>query len=770
MIRLTQCAGALFALAMIATSAPVCATLAQSQVFPNWTPFTTGSDITLTADTTNKHSGSQALKFVNATSAAPNNGGFFQTLAVSPSTLYHLSAWVKGSSVAAGVTDCFGLDQNFATLTCLPSGTYGWQQISWNYTTPANETAMAFAFYSVNTGTVWLDDLSIVKDGTSTNLLLNPGFETSQDSITLLSPSQTVLSGGGVWLQVTSTASSVNWSAADINGVQVGSGSVSTASGPNYLVLPNVGPGWYSLHMTTPTSAVADSTFSVVNNSWINNSAKPNPFGSNMHPWTSTPGQISAIGAGGLASMRIDLRWELVETSPGVYTFDPAEDQMLGFLMGGGVKPMLTMGYSNPFHDGGHVPSTPAGIAAYAAYATAAAQHYGDRVDYNVFNEYNVVGTNDSACGTTADCYYALLGPAATAIHTAAPAARVVGPTLGGFTQDWLGSSPDSYNWLKRFLDLGGLAYVDVVDIHNYTWPVVTAPEGNNDAVISAVRSLLATYPGGSTVPLWLSETGWPTYPGVVTDLQQAQYVVRDAALALRAGLSQYMFYDLIDDCADATNGQCRFGLLHNIAESAGTVAPKPGFTAYAVLARNLAGYGYASSDSWGGGVNSLVFSTGSANRRVVWAPAGNVTLAVSSTSAVTVTNWDGAGSTITPTSGIATFTVGPNAVYVDGSGITGGAIAASPAFTATPSGSITHNLPVSIAVAVNGAASGAPAGSVTFHSAYGSTTLTAVAGSTVNGTLTLSGFPNAGAVNVPIDVMQGSSVVGRLVVSMTVL
>jgi hypothetical protein len=418
------------------------------------------------------------------------------------------------------------------------------------------------------------------------------------------------------------------------------------------------------------------------------------------------------------------------------------------------VKPLVTMGYSNPLYDGGHVPSTTAGLTAYAHYATAVAQHYGTNVDYDIFNEFNVVATNDSACGTTADCYYPLLVAAANAIHAAAPGARIIGPTVGGFTQDWLGTTPDSYNWLKRLLDLGGLSYIDVVDIHNYTWPVVGPPEGNNEAVISAVRALVSSYSGGSSKPLWLTETGWPTFPGVATELQQAQYIVRDAALSLRAGIAQYMFYSMLDDCPDTTNGNCAFGLMHNPDATAGVLTPKPGITAYAVLARSLAGYSYTSSDSWGTGVNSLVFTnSSSAKRRVAWAPAANTTLAVSSTSAVTVTNWDGQASTITPTSGIVTFSVGPDAVYVDGSGITAGGIAATPAFTATPPGTVTHGSPVSISVAVNGAASGAPTGSITFRSAYGNTTVTAT----------------AGPITVPSEVVHGSNVVGRLVLSMTV-
>jgi hypothetical protein len=116
------------------------ATLTQSQLFPPWLAFANGSKVTLTVDTTVYYSGTQSLKFVNATSTSGDNGVFYQTIAVQPSTLYHLSAWVQGIDVAVGLTNCFGLDQNFATLTCVPTGTFGWQQVTWNYTIPAGET------------------------------------------------------------------------------------------------------------------------------------------------------------------------------------------------------------------------------------------------------------------------------------------------------------------------------------------------------------------------------------------------------------------------------------------------------------------------------------------------------------------------------------------------------------------------------------------------------------------------------------------------------
>lgn len=767
------------------------AALAQSQVFPGWTPFASGSTITMTGDTAAKHGGNVSLKFTTA-ATYPNNGGFSQVISVLPSTKYHFSAWAKGGS-ASGSSNHFAVVGQTGTvhLVGFSVATSFWAQKNWDYTTAAGETAILVGFISAGNGTFWFDDATFAVYGTTQNLLSNPGFETWGDITVPLALDGTSFmnifaSGGATEQLTTSSASTVTWTASDINGVSVGTGSVNTSGGPSSFTLPSVGAGWYNVHMTTPVSN-ADVPFTVTDTSAV---TQPNAFGTNMHVLSSIPSTYSlaepkAIAAAGLGGdVRLELQWSTIELTAGNYTWSPDTDAAVAAITAGGARPLMLLGYKNALYDGNHVPSTSTGIAAYAAFAAAAAQHYGSGADYVVFNEFNSAGGNDSACGKTADCYYDLLVPTSNAIHSAAPGARVVGPTVGGFTSLWVGTTPDSYNWLKRFLDIGGLAYIDVLDFHNYTdlpapvggvFPPVPPPEGNNDAVISAVKILVSGYSGGSSKPLWLSETGWPTYLNIVTELQQAQYIVRDAASSLRAGISQYLYYDFMDDLPLApddvqiADGNYKFGLLHNPGNTGNALTPKPGFTAYSVLVHKLAGFNYASSDSWGSGVNSLVFSNGSGNRRVVWAPSGNTTLAVSSSSAVTVTNWDGSSSTLTPVGGVVTFSAGPDPVYVDGSGITGGAVASPAAFSATPPGTVTQNQPVSLSVTVNGAATGAPTGSVTFSSPYGSTGVTATAGNTVTGTLTLSGFPNTGIVTVPVQVVQGSTAVGRLVVTMNV-
>ncbi|HZR34984.1 MAG TPA: hypothetical protein VFA75_06380 [Nevskia sp.] len=772
-------------------SAPAHATLDQSQVFPSWTPFVAGSNVTITGDTTAKHSGNVSLKF-NIAATSPNNGGFSQIVTVLPSTKYHFSAWAKGSSSSGAnhfvVVDSAGTIHQVGFAV----GTSFWAQKNWDYTTSATDSQILVGFIAEGSGTFWFDDASFAIYGTTNNMLANPGFENWGDiTVPYAADGNSVLnafaSGGQAEQLTTASKSTVTWTATDINGVSVGTGSVNTASGPASFYLPSVGAGWYSLHLTTPVSS-ADIPFTVTDTS---KPTQPNAFGTNMHVLSSItsnyslaePKAVAAAGLGG--DVRLDLQWSTIELSAGVYTWDPNVDAAVAAIEASGARPLMLLGYKNKLYDNNHVPSSSAGIAAYAAFAAAAAQHYGSGADYVVFNEFNGAGGNDSACGNSADCYYALLVPTSNAIHTAAPGARVLGPTEGGLTSQWIGTSPTSYTWLQRFLDLGGLAYVDVFDFHNYTvppplnpngtYPPADPPEGNNDAVIAAVKSLVTSYAGGASKPLWLSETGWPTYLGLVSEPMQAQYLVRDAASSLRAGVSAYMYYNLMDDeplAPDETvigDGNYKFGLMRNPGTTGNALAPKPGYTAYSVLVHKLAGYTYASSDSWGSGVNSLVFTSGSASRRVAWAPAGNTTLAVTSSGNVTVTNWDGSSSTLSPVGGIVTFSVGPDPVYVDGSGITGGSIAGTAPLTATPPGTVTRNQPVAVAVAVNGSAPGAPVGAVTFSSPYGSTSLTAVAGTTVGGTLTLGGFPNTGTVTVPIQMQQGSTTVGRLVLTMNV-
>ncbi len=361
---------------------------------------------------------------------------------------------------------------------------------------------------------------------------------------------------------------------------------------------------------------------------------------------------------------------------------------LISSLTNAGIKPLAVLGYSNPAYDNDTRPYSPAGRTAYANYAAAIADRYGAQLEYEIFNEYNhPEGFAMGTCDWSVSCYLPMLQAAEAAIHAEAPTAKVVLTGMAGLTPLWLGGDTQvqpeynfiSYNWLEDFLDAGGANYVDVFNIHNYTVETSTGaltfgnPEGDNEIIVQNVKSLLANYPAAAGKPLWLTETGWSTYPTVgVSETVQAAYLVRDAVLTLRKGLDRYEFYDLFDDSPYASPDG-NWGMLRH-PQYYPAIAPKPAFVAQAVLSRKLDGYSYSSSDSLGANVYSLVFTkSGSPSVRVMWTTNSNVTgVDVAATSAFNVTSTLGTVSSVTPSSGTGVIALSGNPVYVVGSSVSG--------------------------------------------------------------------------------------------------
>ncbi|MGG1516414.1 beta-galactosidase [Paenibacillus oryzisoli] len=121
------------------------------------------------------HSGDYSLRIVNSSPFQSNvyvNVG--QTIPVEPNTTYTFKVWVKGEN-AKNVW--FPGGAGWKQRKSFPSGTYNWTEVSYTYTTGAAETSYRLTVLSENAGTVWIDDLSVVKAGSAVNLVQNPGFE-----------------------------------------------------------------------------------------------------------------------------------------------------------------------------------------------------------------------------------------------------------------------------------------------------------------------------------------------------------------------------------------------------------------------------------------------------------------------------------------------------------------------------------------------------------------------------------------------------------------
>ena len=121
------------------------------------------------------HSGDYSLRIANSSPLQPNvyvNVG--QTIQVEPNTTYTFKVWVKGEN-AKNVW--FPGGAGWKQRKSFPSGTYDWTEVSFTYTTGAAETSYRLTVLSENIGTVWIDDLSVVKAGSPVNLVQNPSFE-----------------------------------------------------------------------------------------------------------------------------------------------------------------------------------------------------------------------------------------------------------------------------------------------------------------------------------------------------------------------------------------------------------------------------------------------------------------------------------------------------------------------------------------------------------------------------------------------------------------
>lgn len=143
---------------------------------PRWSQFTDALGIAVEG----AHTGHRTARF------RPRSGsrteGYVQWVAVTPSTRYRLSGWIRTENVDGdGALFAVGGDMNNPgrIRTDAVKGTAAWQQASTEFTTAADEHAVLVWAGGVSaTGTAYLDDVALtpVRSG-GVNALSDPGFE-----------------------------------------------------------------------------------------------------------------------------------------------------------------------------------------------------------------------------------------------------------------------------------------------------------------------------------------------------------------------------------------------------------------------------------------------------------------------------------------------------------------------------------------------------------------------------------------------------------------
>lgn len=450
-----------------------------------------------------------------------------------------------------------------------------------------------------------------------------------------------------VQVRLTSGADSVSWTVTDAGGNPVASGSEQVTAVVSTLTIAVKQRGWFSLHVDAQrggtTVASADTTLARLAS--LPDAARTASDFVSVQTHFAFGGSWSTdllplVQNVGAADIRDEAYWSSIEPTKGSYVW-PSQFDYLNRLAPDNISPMVIVDYGNPNYDSGTCtpksghncpPVTDAGRAAFAGYADAVLDHYPDVKAIEVWNEWNI----DSVA--TPEAYEALLATVYAKVKADHPDVTVVG---GG-----LAFAP--LPWIEAFCQAGGLDHLDALSIHPYNWPA--APEAKATDY-DGVTALLAKYSGDRTVPLWVSEDGWPTgsTASAVDERTQAAYLVRAALVAKAHGVSRFSVYDLMDDGTDPANPEHNFGLLHNGADPSGAYTPKPSYVAYATLARQLAGTSFVASQTLAGDVNDEAFRRGDSGTHALWTTGGTAPVTLHTRQPVTITDLYGQTTTLTP-------------------------------------------------------------------------------------------------------------------------
>jgi polysaccharide biosynthesis protein PslG len=198
--------------------------------------------------------------------------------------------------------------------------------------------------------------------------------------------------------------------------------------------------------------------------------------------------------------------WRDLETSPGVFNFARL-DSLVATARSHGAKPMLVLGQTPRFHAShpswagayGKGAATMPNLTAWKSYIATVAARYGSAVDYQVWNEPNVVGYWR---GTPAQMA-TLTRTAHGVLDKWAPKATVVAPSFPV-------RLAAQRSWISRYYarKTGGhkvASYVDVVSLNLYP-PKVGSPE-TSMTLLHQMRRILAAR--GVHKPIWNTEINY---------------------------------------------------------------------------------------------------------------------------------------------------------------------------------------------------------------------------------------------------------------------
>lgn len=387
----------------------------------------------------------------------------------------------------------------------------------------------------------------------------------------------------------------------------------------------------------------------------------PTGLGVNEHNINEKPVVLQMIHDAGFRYLRSDLKWNVVETTAGVYDFS-AYDTYVTNATAAGLKILFILDYKNPLYDGGYSPYTEAGDCAFANYAKASVAHFqGKGIIWEMYNEPTGFWTNpnytqlkaDSDADIVAPLYAAMANKAGKAIKDTYPNEIVVGPAL-----PWSDSKSATYfnnsmSFLQQILQAGVGDYWDAVSDHPYR---TVSPEWAFPDM-ATIRTSIATNSPNRALPLLDSEWGytstwWDQGTNALTydqaEVQKARRLARAVMVDRMQGFPLTILYDWMNDGTNTANQEYNFGLVQQYSwtDPNPTITPLPAFNAIKTLTTIFSGYTYDSRVDTGDSTDYVVkFTNGSQNAWACWNRDGlshQVTVPLGAYVPFTKTGYDG--------------------------------------------------------------------------------------------------------------------------------
>jgi hypothetical protein len=570
-------------------------------------------------------------------------------IALAPDTKYTLSVSAR---VLAEEKTATGIRLTAAGQTFeLPELDGEWEKVEFPFTTAADQAA-ASTFDIVLAGAVrglGIDDVSITAKA-GDELVPNGSFEAVQTPTGIVNDSL-IMTDESAALAVSLPAGAVQWSATSSAGGDPITGEADVSGPLAALPLTGVGQGHYAVAVTDSAGLTIETNVAVIDadSFYVSQDGR---FGVSSHvekaPFMGTGTLASSLG---FAEVRNDISWERNEKTKGQYVWDENYVREFPRMHANGVKLLGVVGYGNRLYGTRRAPSGDESIQAYGAYAKAVADRF-DMVGLEVLNEFNHRDT-DVACGKAPACYI----PIAQSVRDHVSAAHPDLPIVTGSTALY------DRDWFVGFWQAGGAGVSDAVSYHPYeSWI-----DRNPDLIAGTVQQSYADMKefAGATLPVWVTEMGFPTHIDGVSVLEQGQMMVRNETLAFANGVEKYVWYDLVNDAADPVAGEANFGLFENGPRAnVVALAPKPGAFAQALMITQLGGKDFASDES-DDTTTVKVFGTGDRETRVAWAAQGETQRTFASDVPLAVTDMSGHTEIIKPKGGKVTVGLGASPVFI---------------------------------------------------------------------------------------------------------